>query len=289
MTDNIAGLAVMVTAFYLFTIVVLYYWNAKHPLPPCDEYIHSGRSVLELVYPRANLVLRVSRALMFIWWFGVGWVLKFSLDAPHPRFYMFTMWNIILMSFYFLFASICSWQYAISPKNEDTNFPSWWSKSRRITLSHIVRVMHSVIGGCALFITIVAWLGKTGFWSVQQHLTNTLFFLIEGAQTGYVSRLVHFSWSASWLYVYMCFVWIIVHAMGEYNWPYPFMQTDASQTAAYGSYFGVLVCNVATFLVWKYIKVGYVKLYSRFYGKDVILNADETEAPTKDSLLENAM
>ena len=66
-------------------------------------------------------------------------------------------------------------------------------------------------------------------------------------------RVTHFRWTATFLYVYVCFVWIIVEAMKEYSWPYPFMQTYTTPVNAYLSYFAVLVLNVASFALWKYL------------------------------------
>lgn len=173
----------MVTVCYLLMLLFVYKYNQKYPPVACDEYTHSGRSILSKRYVDwGNTTHRVLRGLMLLYWLGLGWIAKWIRDAPHPRFYMFTVWNIILMVTYFLAASICSWQYSIDPNNEDKSFPVWWPKSRRDWTAHLVRVLHSVVGGCALFVTISAWQGSGGFWGIQQHLTNTCLFLVEGFQ-----------------------------------------------------------------------------------------------------------
>ena len=181
--QNIAGVSIMVTVCYILSQLFIYRYNQKYPVTNCDEYTHSGRSILSLRYAVwGNTIHRVLRGLMFLYWLGLGWITKWIRDAPRPRFYMFTVWNIILMSVYFLLASISSWQYWIDPNNQDKSFPAWWPKAARNWTAHVVRVLHSVIGGCALFVTITAWQGHGGFWAIQQHLTNICLFLIEGFQ-----------------------------------------------------------------------------------------------------------
>jgi len=189
---------------------------------------------------------------MFVYWLGLGWIAKWVRDAPHPSFYMFTVWNIELMSVYFLLASVASWQYSVDPRNEDASFPWWWDKARRNWVAHTVRVLHSVLGGSALFVTLSAWQGHGSFWAIQQHLSNSCLLLIEGFQTPYVPRALHFRWTVTFLYVYCCFVWIIVDGTKQYSWPYPFMDTYTTPLEAYGSYLAVLVCSASSFLLWKY-------------------------------------
>jgi len=283
--QNIGGVSVMVTAVYLLLLAGVFMFDKKHPLPACNEYAHSGRSILSLRYETwGNRIHRISRALMFLYWLGLGWITKWLRDAPHPTFYMFTVWNIIMFVVYFLAANIASWQYAIDPNNEDASFPSWWGKGRRNWVAHLVRVLHSVMGGSALFVTLSAWQGHGSFWAIQQHLTNSLLFLLEGLQTPYVPRILHFRWTCSFLYVYCCFVWIIVHAMGQYNWPYPFMQTYTDPALAYLSYFAVLVSNGAAFLLFKYYKFFVVKFFVWVRGTATdVLDVPEEAATDRDT------
>ena len=88
--------------------------------------------------------------------------------------------------------------------------------------------------------------------------------------------MFHFRWTSTFLYVYVCFVWVIVSATRQYSWPYPFMQTYATPLTAYGSYFGVLVLNAITFILWKFLNVGKVKFHTWVRGSDSdVLNVQE--------------
>ena len=91
-------------------------------------------------------------------------------------------------------------------------------------------------------------------------------------------RVVHFRWTTTLLYVYVCFVWIIVEAMKEYSWPYPFMQTYTTPVNAYLSYFAVLVLNAASFALWKYLGVGKIRylVWVRGSATDLLNVPEET-------------
>jgi hypothetical protein len=267
--DYLGGVAAMMTCLVFVILLGLYVYDKRNPLPACDEYASSGRSILSIQFPvSANTVLLCTRTVSFLWWFGVGWVAKWIRDAPLPRYYMFTVWNIILMSIYFLCASICSWQYNRDPTNADSSFPSWWRLPFRNAVAAFVRIGHSVIGGCALFVTISAWKGSLGFWGLQQHLTNVLVFVVEGAQVVYAPHSVHFFWTGAFLYTYVCFVWIIVKAWGGQGWPYPFLETKGSEGTVFGGYLAVLGGNIATFTIWLVLARGKIALYSCVFGKD---------------------
>ena len=259
----------MMTGLVFTLLLALYYYNKKKPLDACDEYTSSGRSILSIQCPKnANTVHLFLRVLSFLWWFGLGWVGKWIRDAPLPKYYMFTVWNIIFMSIYFFFASLCSFQYRHDPDNKNENFPLWWNKDRRNTIAKFIRVAHSVIGGCAIFVTITAWKGSLGFWGLQQHLTNLLIFLIEGSQVVYVPNVVHFCFTGIFLYCYICFVWIIVKVWRGQKWPYPFLETSGEAGPIFFTYFGVLVLNIASFGLWMLLGHCKVMLYSYLFDKD---------------------
>ena len=266
--EHVGGVAAMVTACYLLCVGFIYcYLRTHHPneqhtsnldtphtAAAVELWRKSGTSVLSKRFSVwADSVLLWLRVAGFLWWFGLGWVGKWIRDwlgkGRKPRYYMFTHWNMILLSAYFATAAFNSWQYRRSPGNDDKDFPAWWAWPVRRVLLQMQNVMYYTAGPSALFVTVTAYEGPS-FWNHVQHLSNLLWMLAESAQVTQTKTPVNLTHYVTWCYSYVVMVWVVVKAGQWQQWPYPFLQTYTTASKAYGTYALLLLAMLLAYPLW---------------------------------------
>ncbi len=213
-----------------------------------------GRSTLTGLWPHADMILFALRVAGFLWFFCFAWIGRWiyrATEGTDPPYWYFTVWNIILLGFYFLLASICSWQHYIDPNGSSTaGFPSWYTPERRRLVGSVTSMVYDVAGSNALFVTLVAFtvLDSSGrFWNIANHLSNSLFILGDTVLNDLDPKPFNLQYSLIWLYAYTCFVWIIVDTDTR-EWPYNFMKVD--EASAFFVYTVLLVLNILLYLLW---------------------------------------
>jgi hypothetical protein len=111
-SDHIFGLALSITLIFMLVQLALYKYASQNPKLLEKVYDYSGSSII--TSKLANKVLISTRLFSFIWWFGLGWIGKWSRDYIYkdilPKYKMFTHWNIILMAVYFFLTLLATWQ-----------------------------------------------------------------------------------------------------------------------------------------------------------------------------------
>ena len=270
--DHIGGVAVMVFCIYILGMILVYLWDRSHPISSIDIENDAGRSLLTQKFPSANRILLVFRIVGFFYWLGIGWIGKWLRDYVEkdvkPRYYMFTHWNLILLTIYYLLGSLACIQQQSSAStgitsNEESGwvFPTWYTSIHRKRLAETVQILFSVCSASALFVSATAFDPEGSFWSYVGHLTNIIWILVELAQNPFILQIRHLWWFMSWNYAYICVTWILVKAFSPpiQKWPYPFLQTDDIQ--AYSTYLGILFLQLLSFIFIKAVTYGRTKLY----------------------------
>ncbi len=246
-----------------------------------DEY----RVVAESLWARpgkvsmANHVLLVTRICSFCWFFCLAWVYRWV--TYDPNYWYFTIWNIILLSLYFLAATICSVQFFLDPDNKQ-EISFLLSPSKRAQMAVWLKTASDVTGSCALFVSVVAFGvldNSMEFWNVTFHLTNSLFFLVETAQNSIRAQPRNCLVGLVFMYVYVVFAWILVAGAQIRPWPYFFLNTE--YVIAYGWYIGLQLFYMLFFVFW----LGIVKQKFKIFGwctmknapKDIALAGDPSD------------
>ena len=210
MSDYIGGVATVVTVFFFGLLYIITWYKRDDDLNLDDNvrYRNIGASIY--TKPYATKCLFVWRILCCFWFFGFTWIGKWTYDGtterdlnhpdriPTPKYWYFTNWNLVLLGWYFLFSSICSLQYLIDSNGSNyidndididkNKFPTWYNPKIRMNLVNITTIMYDVVGGNAFLVTVVAFTildQSSKFWNITNHLTNTLFLLVETGKYRY--------------------------------------------------------------------------------------------------------
>jgi hypothetical protein len=288
MTDYIGGVAALIVVEYVLIISFCIFWYFKKFPPKVSEtrYTDAAISCWMRKCTSSNTALICWRVFCNLWFFWFAFVAKWSYTgAQHkdPGYWFFTNWNLILLGVYFGFALLCSVQYKLDSMSameagvNDVNsastitdnvrkteancccrnrfqLPAWYTKDIRDRVVNITGIMYDVAGANAIFVTVVAWgvLDHSGdFWNVTNHLTNSLFMLVEMVLNRIQTNTYNYVWSISWAFLYVCFAWIIVYT-GTRPLPYFFLDT-AEKPAAFGWYTGLLFVNFLFYVIWTYL------------------------------------
>jgi hypothetical protein len=231
----------------------------------------SGRSWLGKRYPNyskhANVGLLVFRLVAFGWLGILGMITHFAL-YPYGWHY-YTNWNIILISFYFLMASITSILQVTPYGQSTTPTPS----SSATTSGMIVRAkamarLGQTSGACfgfvassALMVTVLNYMllsanGK--FWNTVLHGTQTILITMEMCVNDIQINRQEVVLAVSWPMLYVVFIWPVV-AEGVKEWPYFFVEVGRS--SAFVWYHILFLLSIIFFLLtlgidyikWKYV------------------------------------
>lgn len=272
--ERIGGVAAMVTIMYSLGLTLVYFWNKAHPRNPDENHFSEvGKSIFARKFPKASMFLLIFRVLGFFYWLGLGWTGKWVRDYVEkgklPRYYMFTHWNMILLSVYFCASALASilerWSHVEIKRFPEASYTfrvfAWWNATHKQRLSSLVRILFAVCSASALFVSTTAYDPKGGFWATVGHLTNMIWIFLELVQNPLVIQVQHLSWFMSWCYAYICVIWILVKAWGGQSWPYPFLETYTTAAAAYTTYAGIFFVQLLAFAVMKLVTEGKIKLY----------------------------
>lgn len=212
--------------------------------------------------PSFTYILFITRTFSLSFIFGISVIVHDIIDIN--SLYYFTNWNTILISFYFLFAMICSINGLIydDPSNilvqqtarDETNLINQTSKiiwSPEISFfSRILLGLFSICGGSAILVTVIAFTildPSFTFWNVSVHFVTLIALLVEMSLNKLIVRFDHYPFNITWAYLYLIFVWVLVF-MGVGDWPYFFLQTDS--TSSYSSYSGLVFVNLLFYSIW---------------------------------------
>lgn len=202
-----------------------------------------------------SYLLCATRVVSFIFFFSFPLLLVFVREKGRNWIY-FTFWNIELIVLYFLLASTASiigiWKKtSVCIELSDETFSSYSWTNAETFLGFAVQILYVVAAPSALFITLSYYLvlsAKVEFYGASFHLLNTIAFFIEFSLNSIIVRLEHLIFFASWLLLYVVFVWGMVLSGALSKWPYSEIQTATSNSLAW--YSGLYTGAVACYLIW---------------------------------------
>jgi hypothetical protein len=225
-----------------------------------NNYQQCGTSVLASTRygSKMNTALFGWRVFCCLWFMGGAWLANWIYaisEGNDPKYWYFTVWNLILIGFYFLFASITSWQSYMDPTGDFTSglLPSWYTKEWSDRVMNIMNPVYDIAGANAIFVTLVAFSvldSSARFWNLVNHMSNTVFIIIEMMMNDMRPAAYSYLWSLVWLYTYTCITWILVSTETR-NWPYTFMEVE--QVSAFIVYSLLVFINGMLFFLWLFL------------------------------------
>jgi hypothetical protein len=242
-----------------------------------------------------NKLLLVTRSLTFLYYFSVGLVYSLSLDLTGWNY--FTNWNIYLLCFYFLCATLCSvigvlkpeWTTVTDAPVSAVADPATTDGTRRsrpwlAVLNVATHVVFEVSGATALFVTVVNFTMLSAdmtFWNMTQHLFTSAAYLLELTLNVLPVYMLHFPLNVTWAVVYIIFTWIVV-GVGLRFWPYEFLRADNISCIVW--YSALVVMNFIFYWVWYQLSILKFGLLSPV-GREAV--AVHTAVPQQDQTSED--
>ena len=241
--------------------------------------------------------------LLLFWRFAFlcyfcGVVFIFGYIAYHGRlYYFFTIWNIQIISLYYLLAFIAScigFYDDYQRENSDlrgtmssqgdrplyySTENSNWSDAT-IVLGNSVQILFSVVGSSALFITIVDFIILNPcfyFWNISMHLITSISFIIEMSLNSMQVRWEHVLLTLSWCLLYLCFIWPVVMTDLVHQWPYDFLALNTPNCFIW--YSGLLLLNMCFYALWW----GIAKLKIRYLRYELFLEDGDSYVSSTDT------
>lgn len=210
-----------------------------------------------------NILLLVTRFITFGFFFSIALLLSFIEENPHAWNY-FTLWNVMIISLYFLLASIssflgCFYNVEIQASLDRAKLSHGveldnWSKYVPL-LSRAVHIVFEVAGATGLLITVVNFIllnPEFSFWNVSHHFLTSCVLLLEMCQVRLPVVMLHYPFNLTWVSIFTVFTWIIVSLDIRY-WPYPFMVANDWTCVLW--YSGLMVLNFLFYCLWYWISL----------------------------------
>ena len=246
---------------------------------------YNFNDTFESCSPRLRYILFLHRIISFYYICGVSVAANYVINGGHRWFY-FPIWNVELLSIYYMLATCASIIGFVYSKNhrffksprDDEDDHKWgrrriklritrviWSR-HSIRFGKILHVLFQVCGGSAVFITLVNFATldhEPSFWNISIHLVPLLTLLIELFLNNMDVRMDHLPFNLSWLILFFIFIWPVV-IMGRISgWPYEFLALD--RPICYAWYSGVVFAHIQCYIVF------YAIFRLRDYLRDVTM------------------
>ncbi len=230
--------------------------NATRAIPlTMNESMLAGQP-FEYVYRSSvghfgwTVVLLATRLCSFAFFFSVPTV-WFSMREHIEIYRYFTHWNMLLITLYFLLATVSS-MIGIAEQAKEHHFETGatveWSKDMFV-FGSIVQVLFEVAGGSALFITFVVtlFMPSFSFWNITDHIVTSAALILELLLNSMMVRTEHVIFNLVWNFIYLLFLWPAVYFHLVASWPYHFLYTDL---ACLWWYTLLVVLNMGLYFIW---------------------------------------
>lgn len=213
--------------------------------------------------PQWRYALVVWRFIGFNYMFGVSFMWNY-VNNPESAIF-FTLWNVDILSLYFLLSFICSViglrhhsrysQYGHQPSWDaissvhgmesspvhhpdplspaafvasDPSASLYWSEPLQ-RLGYVVQMLFEVAGASAFFVTVVAFTtldSEFALWNVSIHFVTSILMLGEALLNNMAVRWEHVALQVSWPVLYLIYCWPMTKEGVLNHWPYFFLNTD---------------------------------------------------------------
>lgn len=200
-----------------------------------------------------KILLLFTRILSAFFFLGLTVIYFYVVDGG-LRWRYFTIWNLELISVYYIlasFISICGGFY------EDKYVE--WSNTMKNT-ARITHILFEVCGATALFVTVVNFTllqSSFKFENIVDHFITSLSFLWEMSLNSMFVRCDHLIFNLLWTYLYLTVIWPFVTLSHKTNWPYFFLDMKNPTCIIWYTFFFVL--NILFYLIW--YSIGKMKFY----------------------------
>jgi hypothetical protein len=219
----LAGTIVMILAEHFLFLGLMIFLNKKYSTGLFFEGKTFDAVSTSVHGDTAAVLLAVFRLMLFGWFCGFAFIFNFASSPPGWQYY--TNWNVILISIYYMLASVASSIKLYRNYKKDNSAVS----ARLENFGKFVGAMHSVAGSAALMITAVNFLllsSDPNIWNLTQHATTSIsFVMIELPLNNIPVTWLDVIWAALWPMVYLVVIWPVV-AEGVREWPYFFLEVD---------------------------------------------------------------
>jgi hypothetical protein len=253
MTDYVGGISALITVQYLAILGFTYWRDSKLPKDdPKLSYTLSSRSRTN----NHDALLLFTRTVSLLWFFSVtfGYRLYYYdviKDGRGGEYFMwFTHWNIMLIVCYFATAAFLSacriadvcveekqWEQGILSCYEKVLVDRLYAVSTptKQAVAKASRILNDVTFANAFFVTFMIY-GLTDremdFWNVAAHLSNLALTACDNVLSAHISKASSLTWNVTFMYSYVCAVWIL-RAAGVIKYPYDFIDTTAGSYMYY--------------------------------------------------------
>lgn len=231
---------------------------------------YNFNDTFESFTPRLRYLLFLHRLVSFYYICGISVTANYVINGGRQWFY-FTLWNVELLSIYYMLATCASiigfiysknHRFLKAPRDDDDIHKRGRRKSKlRITqviwsrhsirLGQILHVLFQVCGGSAVFVTLVNFAvlnHEPEFWNISAHLVPLLTLLIELFLNNMAVRMDHLTFNLSWAFLYLIFIWPVVMLGRIAEWPYSFLELDTS--ICYLWYTGLVIVDIQCYIVF---------------------------------------
>ena len=231
---------------------------------------YNFNDTFESCTPRLRYLLFLHRIVSFYYICGISVTANYVINGGHRWFY-FPIWNVELLSIYYMLATCASIIGFVYSKNhrflksprDDEDDHKWgrrriklritkiiWSR-HSIRFGNLLHVLFQVCGGSAVFVTLVNFATlnhEPDFWNISIHLVPLLTLLIELFLNNMDVRMDHLPFNLSWLFLFLIFIWPVV-IMGHISaWPYEFLALD--RPICYAWYSGLVFVHIQCYIVF---------------------------------------
>ena len=191
----------------------------------CLSIESSSRSCWYKVSTIFTIMLAITRLIFFGYFAGAG-TINIYVSTHGASWIYFTEWNLILVSLFYLIASIHS---AIGLYSEFVHKLEFMEDSIISKLFHAVQILFEVGASTAFFITTVNFIllnPEFEFLNVTEHFVTSLSFLVEISLNSLPVHVEHIWIAITWLILYVIYAWGMVGSGTLRNWPYDFMEVE---------------------------------------------------------------
>ena len=188
----------------------------------CPNIATLSRSCWHEFSTKFTILLTITRLVFFVYF--VGGTIYIYVYSHGASWIFFTNWNLLLISLFYLIASIHS---VVGLYSEYVHKVDIIKNSINWKLYHAVHILFEVSASTAFFVTTVDFIlldSNFEFLNVTQHFLTSLSFLVEISLNSLPVYIEHIWIAITWMVVYVIYAWGMVGSGTLKYWPYDFME-----------------------------------------------------------------
>lgn len=212
-----------------------------------------------------TILLCLFRFCAFTFFLGITCIWGY-VESNGLSYYYFTVWNIKLISLYYLLALIASIIGLVSTHNKED------SKVLQI-LTTSIHYLFQVCASTALFVTIINFAVLNPiftFWNTSDHFITCISLIIEMSLNSMTFKRHHVALTILWAFLYIIFIWPLVMTGVINKWPYDFLKLNTPYCFMW--YTGLFVIDIFFYFTCYAFSIAKVK----YLRPDLITNTTKS-------------